>query len=97
MIAALAKINTSNHDRVYMALKHKVKLQPSQDATLQEIDSSAEKNTDYLLNLLTRIIKNCKYFDQDQNQSTINEKNSLVLLHLNIHSLQKTLIYCMNS
>ena len=71
-------------------------LEPSQAAT-QEIDPSAEENTNNPLNSLTKNVRNCKYFDLDQNQITINEKNSLVLLHLNIPSLQKTLLYCMNS
>ena len=89
---ASTKTNTSNHDRVHMALEDEMELndflEPSQVAT-QEIDPSAEENTNNLLNSLTKNIKNCKYFDLDQNQITINEKHSLVLLHLNIRTLQK--------
>ena len=78
-----------------MALEDEVQLndflEPNQAAT-QEIDPSAEENTNSnLLNLLTKNVKNCKYFDLDQNQIAINEKNSLVLIHLNIRSLQKKL------
>ena len=65
-------------------------LEPNQAAT-PEIDPSAEENTDNLLNSLIKIVRNWKYFDLDQNRFTVNEKNSLVLLHLNIRTLQKKL------
>ena len=91
MIAS-TKTNTSNHDRVNMALEDEGEfndfLELSQAAT-QEIYPSAEENANNLLNSLTKNLKNCKYFYLNQNQITINEKNSWVLLHLNICSLQK--------
>ena len=46
-------------------------LEPSHAAT-QEIDPSVEENSDNLLNLLTKNIRNCKYLNLDQNQITIN-------------------------
>ena len=51
MIAPTTKMNSSNHDRAHMALEDEVELnnflEPSQ-ATTQEIDPSAEENTDKL-------------------------------------------------
>ena len=86
---ASTKTSISNHDREHMVLEDEIVLnnflEPSQ-ATTQEIEPYAEENTNNLLNSFTKNVKNCKYFDLDQNQITINEKNSLVLLHLNIRS-----------
>ena len=61
-----------------MALEDEVELndflEPNQAAT-QEIDPSAEENTNNnFLSLLTKNVKNCKYFDLNQNQIAINEK-----------------------
>ena len=67
---AFTKTNTSNHDRVHIVLEDKVQLndilKPSQAAT-QDINPSAEENTNNLLNSLIKNVKNCKYFDLDQN------------------------------
>ena len=77
MITLTTKTNSSNLDRVHMALEDDLELndflEPSQAAT-PEIDPFAEKNTGNLLNSLTKNIRNCKYFDLDKNQITINEK-----------------------
>ena len=103
LIAPTAKTKTSNHAKVHRALKDEVELndflEPNQAVTLQEIDSYAAKNTDNLLNLLTKNVRNCKYFDVDQNQITINEKNFLGNFTFDPFLTKKVfdLIFCIES
>ena len=62
-------------------------LEPNKATTLQISDYSPEKVYDYFLNFLN--IKVCDYLDLNSKRPTFDPNRSLVLLHINIRSLQK--------
>ena len=61
--------------------------EPNKAATLRISDHSPEEAYDYLLNFFN--IKVCDYLDLKSKRPTFNLNRSLVLLHINIHSLHK--------
>ena len=62
-------------------------LEPNKAATLQISDHSPEEVYDYFFNFFN--IEVCDYLDLNSKQPTFDLNCSLVLLHINIHSLHK--------
>ena len=62
---------------------------PSLEATPPCVQENNNESCDKILQILTSKINSCKYFDVVAPKTNFNFSNSLILVHLNTHSLYK--------